>query len=267
MSGRRDLEQLLKIINLCDTVEKSDTDPFEVDVTRTLEVIKRFLSKWKETEELSLDVETLRKISTVVKLQGDWLKFRSSSLYADPFLIELKLRILDVKALAECLAKAWRPIVTLEQMTPRKIKEAMDYWNTLPTLMERRRENKVPVTEPGLLTMDDLINMDLMTRKEFDHELQSLWEELKKATKDQGKISYWDFIYREDYQKTVERAYLTSFLVTYGYASMELKPLEDEIYLRGFPEQRTDFDDKKAVSVPISVDYERWQRLGGKKDE
>ena len=127
MSGRRDLEQLLKIINLCDTVEKSDTDPFEVDVTGTLEVIKRFLSKWKETEELSLDVETLRKISTVVKLQGDWLKFRSSSLYADPFLIELKLRILDSKALAECLVRTWRPIIALEQMTPRKIKEAMDY--------------------------------------------------------------------------------------------------------------------------------------------
>jgi len=267
MSGRRDLEQLLKIINLCDTVEKSDTDPFEVDVTRTLEVIKRFLSKWKETEELSLDVETLRKISTVVKLQGDWLKFRSSSLYADPFLIELKLRILDSKALAECLVKSWRPIITLEQMTSRKIKEAMDYWNTLPTLMERRREKKVSVTEPGFLTMDDLINMDLMTREEFDRELQSLWEELKKITKEQGKVSYWDFVYKDDYQATVERAYLTSFLVTYGYASMELKPLEDEIYLRGFIEQRTDFNDKKAVSVPIPIDYERWQRLGGKKDE
>ncbi len=267
MSGRRDLEQLLKIINLCDTVEKSDTDPFEVDVTRTLEVIKRFLSKWKDTEELSLDLETLRKISTVVKLQGDWLRFRSSSLYADPFLIELKLRILDVKALAECLVKAWRPIVTLEQMTPRKIKEAMDYWNTLPTLMERRREDKVSVSEPGLLTEDDLINMDLMTRKEFDRELQNLWEELKKATKDLGKVPYWDFIYKNDYHETVERAYLTSFLVTYGYASMELKPLEDEIYLRGFPEQRTDYDDKKAASVPIPIDYERWKRLGGKKDE
>jgi len=60
---------------------------------------------------------------------------------------------------------------------------------------------------------------------------------------------------------------LTSFLVTYGYASMELKPLEDEIYLRGFIEQRTDFNDQKAVSVPIPIDYERWQRLGGKKDE
>jgi hypothetical protein len=75
--------------------------------------------------------------------------------------------------------------------------------------------------------MDDLINMDLMTREEFDRGLQSLWEELKELTKDRGKVSYWDFIYRDDYQQTVERAYLTTFLVTYGYASMELKPLED----------------------------------------
>jgi len=46
-----------------------------------------------------LDAEALNRIAAIVRLQGDWLKHRASSLYIDPILVELKIRMLEPERL------------------------------------------------------------------------------------------------------------------------------------------------------------------------
>ncbi|MEM2242631.1 MAG: hypothetical protein QW827_03040, partial [Candidatus Bathyarchaeia archaeon] len=75
-----------------------------------------------------------------------------------------------------------------------------------------------------------------------------------------GKIRYWDFIGAETYEETVYRAFLTSFLVTYGYATLEVYPLEDEIFIKPFEKQQRRTAKKQLVSLPIAITREEWEK-------
>ncbi|MEM2922407.1 MAG: hypothetical protein QXF26_08850, partial [Candidatus Bathyarchaeia archaeon] len=79
-------ERLLRIISLCMAVESKQLNPFEVEVEQILEFLRQCFPKWKTLDEIVLDAQTLNQIATIVKLQGDWVKYRSTSLYVDPLL-------------------------------------------------------------------------------------------------------------------------------------------------------------------------------------
>jgi hypothetical protein len=53
---------------------------------------------------------------------------------------------------------------------------------------------------------------------------------------------------------------MTSFLVTYGYATLEIHPLEEEIFLRPHQEPETKIGKRQLVSIPISVSVEEWKK-------
>ena len=75
-----------------------------------------------------------------------------------------------------------------------------------------------------------------------------------------GKILYWDFIGADTYEDTVERAFLTSFLITYGYATLEIHPLEEEIFIKPFEKPNIQILTQQSISIPIAVTYENWQK-------
>jgi hypothetical protein len=57
---------------------------------------------------------------------------------------------------------------------------------------------------------------------------------------------------------------LTSFLVTYGYATLEVRPLEEEMFVKPL-EKPAKPTKKQLVSVPIAVTVEEWRKwMGGK---
>jgi hypothetical protein len=58
----------------------------------------------------------------------------------------------------------------------------------------------------------------------------------------------------------VERAFLTSFLITYGYATLEIHPLEELVFIKPFEKAHTRVRTEQAVSVPIAVTYDDWQK-------
>ena len=63
--------------------------------------------------------------------------------------------------------------------------------------------------------------------------MEKFWDELKTSVAkkgEDGKIRYWDFIGSDSYGETVDRAFMTSFLITYGYATLEIHPLEEETF-------------------------------------
>jgi len=248
------------VIDLCRSVEERGLDPFLVDVDEIINVVREYFPEWKSPEELCLDSEAIRRIASVIKAQSKWVKHRSTSLYTDPFLLEDKIRRLSEEQIVEIFLKAWRPIVELEQISPHSLMEAVKYWRNLLPLSERWAEVGAEIVKTGDVTREELIRQRVLSEETFSEELERLWEELRKRIGENGKIKYWDFVGAETYEETVRRAYLTSFLVTYGYATFEIYPLEEEVYIKPFEKPVSLLKKKNVTSIPISLSLEEWMK-------
>jgi hypothetical protein len=253
-------EHLQRIIDLCRSVDERGLDPFLVDVDDLIAVVHEYFPEWESIDEVSLDAEAINRLASVIKLQSDWVRHRSTSLYTDPFLIEEKLRKLSRESLARLFLNAWHPIVELEQISSHSLIEAVKYWQSLLPLDERWTKTSTLKTELGAATREELIGQQIMAEKAFTEELEALWLELRQKVGKDGKIPYWDFIGTDSFGETSKRAYMTSFLVTYGYATFEVHRLEEEIFIIPFDKPRSLVGTKQVVSVPISVSFEEWRR-------
>ena len=259
-------EELRRIIEFCRSVENKGLNPFLVNVEDLISVIREYFPGLKNPEDLSLDAEALNQVASIIKMQSEWVKRRATSLYRDPFLIEEKLRSLPTRDLAEVFLKTWHPTVELEQITIGSLKTAMKYWESLAPLSERWREEELLKVRAGMTTREELIKQGILRDETFLSEIEKLWRELKEAVGAEGKIDYWDFVGAESYGETLRRAYLTSFLVTYGYATLEIQPLEEKIFLKPneTPVSKTD---AQPFSFPIPVNYERWRQWREQREE
>jgi hypothetical protein len=244
---------------MCMAIERKGDNPFEVEVKEALETLRRYLPHWKALEDFALDAETLNRISSIVGLQGNWIKHRSSTLFVDPLLIELKVKMLDPDKLVEIFRRTWHPVIEMDRLSAKRVAEAIDYWNNLSSLEERLMKLPEATGVLGLTSIEDLVKAHLISEESFTALLHNFWVELKETAGEGGRIPYWDFIYAPSYEDTVVRAYLTSFLVTYGYATMEIEPLEEETFLLPHPEPRDLSFTEQTVSFPISIDYDLWK--------
>jgi hypothetical protein len=121
----------------------------------------------------------------------------------------------------------------------------------------------MPQVEIGTATRDELIRQRILSEKVFSEELENYWQELTMKVKEKGqdgKILYWDFVGAETYEETVQRAFLASFLITYGYATLEIHPLEEEIFIKPFETPIAKIGTQQSISIPIAVTYENWQK-------
>jgi hypothetical protein len=258
-------EYLQRVISMCKSIEERSLDPFNVDVNDILAVIQKYFPEWKSLEEICLDAEAIHQLASTIKLQGDWVKHRSTSLYTDPFLLQEKIQILGKEELATIFLEAWHPIVELEQISLYGLAEATKYWQSLLPLSERWLKIGSLETETGATSREELIKLKILTDKSFLEELEVFWEKLKHRVGGKEKILYWNFIGADTYSETVKKAYMTSFLVTYGYATLELHPLEEEIYIKPFEKPRPMLGKKQMVSIPVSISFEEWTNWKGDK--
>jgi hypothetical protein len=121
----------------------------------------------------------------------------------------------------------------------------------------------VPEVEIGTATREELIRERILGDKVFSEELENYWRELKEKVNEKGhdgKILYWDFVGAETYEETVQRAFLASFLITYGYATLEIHPLEEEIFIKPFGTPIAKIGTQQSISIPIAVTHENWQK-------
>jgi hypothetical protein len=263
-------EKLARIIDTCKSIETRSLDPFLVDIKESINVAKEYLPEWKIPEDLCLDAETIHSIASVIKLQSEWVKHRSTSLYTDPFLLQEKLLRLEKRDIIETFLKAWHPIIGLEQISLHSLAEATRYWESLLPLKERWKEFEITEVETGLATREELVQQRILREQAFSEELENFWRELKIKTEEKnlnGKIRYWDFVGADTYGETVDRAFLTSFLVTYGYATLEIHPLEEEIFIKPNEKPETKIGKKQLVSIPIAVSMEDWLKWKKEKPE
>ncbi|MEM1766854.1 MAG: hypothetical protein QXD86_02770 [Candidatus Bathyarchaeia archaeon] len=264
-------EKLHNIIETCKDIIERSLDPFIIDVDEFIEVLREYFSCWDQPEDLCLDAEALHYIASIIELQSEWIKSRSTSLYKDPFLLEDKIKSLSAEKILEIFLKTWHPIIELEQITIHSLAEALRYWKNLPPIKERWSEFPPPEPRAEPASREELIKEKILSEKGFSEELEALWNELKLRARiegSSGKIRYWDFIGADTYNETIYRAYMTSFLVTYGYAELELHPLEMEIYVKPYRKQAERRRRRQQlISVPIAISYEDWRRWKEARNE
>jgi hypothetical protein len=256
-------EKLQRVIEMCMAIEAHAVDPFMLDVDDIIKVVKEYFPRWEQPEDLNLDSEAIHHLASVIKLQSEWVKHRSTSLYTDPFLLEEKIAQAAKEEMLGIFLKAWHPVVELEQISIHSLAEAMRYWETLLPLKERWKEQAVPAVEIGTATRDELITERILSDRVFSEELENYWQELKEKVKEKGrdgKILYWNFVGAETYEETVQRAFLASFLITYGYATLEIHPLEEEIFIKPFEKPIAKIGMQQSISIPIAVTHENWQK-------
>ena len=256
-------EKLQRIIEMCTAIEGHTVDPFTLDVNDVIRMVKEYFPSWEQAEDFNLDAEALHHLASVIKLQSEWVKHRSTSLYTDPFLLEEKITQTPKAGMVDVFLKAWHPVVELEQISIHSLATAMRYWEQLVPINERWKMLEVPEVGVGTATRDELVKQRVLSDKAFSEELDSYWRELKEKVKAQGsegKMRYWDFVGADTYEDTVQRAFLTSFLITYGYATLEIHRLEEEIFIKPFDVPVEQLATQQSVSVPIPVTLEDWQK-------
>lgn len=244
------LEVVDRIIQLCIDADSGRADPFAFDVKAQLEKLRSLLSLWKTTSQLSKDVEAVYRIALLIRLQEEVVKHRSSLLYTDPLLVELKILASDPRELATAFLRAWRPIVALQQVNLELLRLAYGYWSNLRRLRLDQYDTSML---PSKLGIEQLKAMGVLSDEIPSKVLEEMHQELVAKCGD-GMVNYWEFVSQGDFASTVKRAVLVSFLVTLGYAELEIEPLENRIWLKpkkppGIPEAA----EKKSLVVSIKA--------------
>ncbi len=196
------------------------------------------------------DSEALQQLVAIVKLQSQWITHRASSLYIDPLLLELKLRLLSKDELADALVKSWHPVAQLDQLTARGLEKAFVYWRELVPASERFREEFGKFgTPPGQIDYEELVGMKIFTKEQFESKLNSIHNELVDMAGSAGSVDYRLFIKGGDYATTVIRAYLVAFLITEGRATVKIDPLTEQITL--FPLSEKASGETSSVAIEV----------------
>ncbi len=256
-------EKLQRIIEMCIAIENHTVDPFLLNIKDIINVVRENFPQWEKAEEFNLDSEAIHHLASVIKLQSEWVKQRSTSLYTDPFLLEEKIRQVSSEEIVQIFLNAWHPLVELEQINLHSLAEALQYWDRLVPLKDRWPELFVSEVGIGAASREELVRQRILGDKVFSDELEVFWQELKARVGEKGnagKIRYWDFVGAETYGEAVQRAFMSSFLITYGYATLEIRPLEEEIFIRPFDKPSAKISTKQSISIPIAVTYDDWQK-------
>ncbi len=257
-------DELFRLLNFCKTIQTEGTDPFDLDVKRFLETLKHYNKKWKSLEDLLLDAEAIAELAKIIELQGKWIKDRSSSFYIDPVLLEFKLKMLEPLQLATAFFKSWHPIISLDRITPERLQEGLAYWNALLPLGERTEEFPFPFAIESTFDIEDLIELNILSKTEFDDAVQAVLKDLE----ERGRIEYHDFIYDDAFETSVKKAYLTSYLVSEGKAALDINPLEEEVFISP---SNTNVNAQAlhtpSRSIPVSLSYEDWLQWMQKRNQ
>lgn len=234
----------------CEAISERKFNPFFLDVKLGVDTLRQYFPLWQNFTDHCLDAHALNRLSEVVRLQNTQLKFQSSALYADPEFIHKKVERMSEKRLAEVFLQSWHPLTELEQLTEETISNAVDYWNALTPIAQRWKSRTHPEgTRPTSATNETLTGLGLHG-EEFNQQISKILNELRSAYNSSQPVDYWTFVRRSDYQETVHRAYLVSFLVTYDYAKLRVE--EDKLSL--IPNEQPSGKTKQgALSYPIPI--------------
>ena len=189
------------------------------------------------------------ELTQIVKLQDEWLKHRASSLYIDPLLIQLKVKLLPKEMLIEAFVKSWHPVAQIDQISPKGLEKAFVYWRDLSPIAERFKEEFGNYgIKPGSVDYQELVTLGIFTKNQFEQGLTELQAEL--TQKSEGDwIDYMKFIDSPNTETRVLRAYLLAFLISEGRASLRTEPLSGKIYVMALTSKAKGPPKSVAISI------------------
>ncbi len=237
------------MIELCRDVETSSANPFDVDIREKILILKQRLPELKFLDELLVDAEAMLELSEIVKLQDEWLKTRASSLYIDPLLIQLKVKLLPKEALSEAFVKSWHPVAQVDQLSPKGLEKAFVYWRDLVPISERFKDKFGTYgVQPGQVDYSELVSLGVFTKEQFETSLAQLYDELLGRSSTDW-VDYRDFIGDGHFEAKVRRAYLLAFLISEGRALLKTEPLSGKIWTRALVERVKGVPKSVAISI------------------
>jgi hypothetical protein len=239
-------------------VQSGKIEPFDIDFDYVMGVIKKYYPKINNVKDFCLDAEALKELSIVLEHQNQWIEHKSTTLYKDPFMLSQSIMALDIGAIADIFLKTWHPLVEMEQISARTLAESLAYWGDLVPFAERWQDYEIEDREIGIATRDEARLLGILIDEGFTERIQEFWVELGQRVGLGGSIDYWSWIGAETYEDTIYRAYLTVFMVGYGYANATWDRLLEEHTIIHNIEPRPDPGQDK-VSLPVLIDYEEWK--------
>ena len=258
MSGKK-REELEGVIGLCRAVQAGSVEPFAVDIDYMLEVIRRYYPETNNLQDFCTDAAAIKGLSQVLQSQNDWIQHQSTTLYKDPFLLNQQIQKMDISAIADGFLKSWHTIVQMEQLSAKTLAGSLGYWTDLIPLVERWKVSDVQMVDAGTATLDEVRALGYLPEEGFADIMESFWKELEARVGKDGRIAYWDWIGADTYEETLNRSYITVFLVSYGYANIESDRFGEKVEIIHNSELRSDPVQSK-LSIPTLVDYEEWKQ-------
>ncbi|MEM4727566.1 MAG: hypothetical protein QXD04_04865, partial [Candidatus Bathyarchaeia archaeon] len=254
MREREARSELQSVIDLCRAASGGRLDPFAVDADYVLSVIRRYYPNVNSLEDLCLDATAIRELSSVLERQNEWIRHQSTILYKDPFILTQQLMRMDLAAIVEAFLSSWHPVVELEQVSAPTLALSLAYWGSLLPISERLAEIEVGETEAETMGREEV--KEFILDQSFSEKLEAMWKELLERAGEEMRVDYWEWLDGEAFEEALERAYLTCFLIGYGYARMELDRLQERVELIPYREPKTDLASRASIPSPIA--QEAW---------
>jgi hypothetical protein len=238
-------------------VQAGSIEPFDIDFDYVIGIIKKHYPEIRSIEDFCLDANAIKELTSVLERQNEWISYQSSTLYKDPFMLNQQLLKMDIGTIADVFLKSWHPLIEMEQISARTLAESMGYWGDLLPITERWNEPDVEPRDTEFASLYEAQKLGLIPEEGFVDTIEAFWKELEERVGGGGEIDYWDWIGADTYEETIRRAYLTVFMVSYGYANMKWDRLLEETVIVHNRELRLDSSSDK-ISLPVMVDFEEW---------
>jgi hypothetical protein len=225
-------EEIEGILELCKAIMTQGKDPFNFNIESALKTLNGLRSNF---DDLAIDSEALEAITGILESQKDWIENRVGSMLIDPMLVEFRIKAMDKEELRSLALSCYHPIASIEVVSSMRLKEAVDYWNSIKRYDIADMSDMPFVDE---ISTDALYSMRILSDEEFGERIDHMRKELETVE----RVEYQDFV-----KGDVGRAYILSFLITEGFVSLDIDSINERIEIvRG---SKGD----KSVSVAIAI--------------
>jgi hypothetical protein len=225
-------EEIESILELCKAIVTQGKDPFNFNIESALKTLDGLRSNF---DDLAIDSEALEAITGILESQKDWIENRVGSMLIDPMLVEFRIKAMDKDELKSLALSCYHPIASIESVSSMRLKEAVNYWNSIKRYDIADMSDMPFVDE---ISTDALYSMRILSDEEFGERMNRMRKELEEIE----RVEYRDFVNGD-----VGRAYILSFLITEGFVSLDIDSINERIgIVRG---SKGD----KSVSVAIAI--------------